>query len=136
MKKHEVEKVVTEEKVTTSELTLNDVLSNIDEINSAGEDKEITITHTRLHADFKFLVPQLADLSKVGGKDIEMNVEEVYKVLSLNLLTRITDEMLKALKVASQVDALKKLFTEDEIVIVMAELMDGVQDNGIVVKKR
>ena len=120
----------------TSELTLDDILNNIDEINEVGNEKEVTITHTRLKADFVFLVPQLADLAKVGGKDKAMNMPELYKALSINLVTRITDEMLEALKVQSTADALAKLFTEDEILIVLASLMEGVEENAITIKKK
>ena len=117
------------------ELTLQSILENIDGINSKHEDKEIVIEHKRLNASFKFFIPKVADLAKVGDKSKGMNVPEVYKALSLNLLTKIDDEMLKALKVATQLDALKRLFTEDEIIIVLASLMDGIDEDGITVKK-
>jgi len=125
-----------EEVKATSELTLENILENIDEINGAKKDKEITITHKRLNADFTFLVPQLADLSGTADKDGNMIMTEVYKALSLNLITRITDDMLKALKVKSNAEALAKLFTEDEILIVLASLMEDLEDNGIVIKKQ
>jgi hypothetical protein len=121
---------------TTSEFSLDDILNNIDDINDAGKDKEITITHKRLKADFTFLVPELKDLVSIGGKDSEMNIDEVYKALSMNLITRITDEMLKALKVATQLDAVKKLFTKDEALLLMATLMEGLEDTAIAIKKK
>ncbi len=119
----------------TKELCLDDILNNIDEINDTGKDKEVTITHKRLNADFTFLVPELKDLVSIGGKDSDMNIEEVYKALSMNLITRITDKMLKALKVPTQLDAVKKLFTKDEALLLMATLMDGLEDTAIVIKK-
>ena len=125
-----------DEAKTTSEFSLDDILNNIDEINDAGKDKEITITHKRLKADFTFLIPELKDLVSIGGKDKEMNVDEVYKALSMNLITRITDDMLKALKVATQLDAFKKLFTKDEALLLMATLMEDLEDNAIAIKKK
>ena len=120
----------------TKEFSLDDVLNNIDEINSAGKDKEMTITHKRLKSDFKFFVPELKDLVAIGGKNSEMNIDEVYKALSVNLITKITDEMLKALKVATQLDAVKKLFTRDEALLLMATLMEDLEDNAIAIKKK
>jgi len=120
----------------TKELCLDDILNNIDEINDAGKDKEVTITHKRLNADFTFLVPELKDLVSIGGKDSDMNISEVYKALSMNLITRITDKMLKALKVSTQLDAVQKLFTKDEALLLMATLMDGLEDTAIVIKKK
>jgi len=137
MKKNETKEVKKEVEVkATSEFSLDDILSNIDEINDAGKDKEITITHKRLNADFTFLVPELKDLVSIGGKNSEMNIDEVYKALSMNLVTKITDEMLKALKVAKQLDAVKKLFTKDEALLLMATLMEGLEDNAITIKKK
>lgn len=120
----------------SSEFTLDDILNNIDEIENAGKDKEVTIMHKRLKADFTFLVPELKDLVSIGGKKSEMNIDEVYKALSMNLVTKITDEMLKALKVAKQLDAVKKLFTKDEALLLMATLMEGLEDNAITIKKK
>ena len=137
MKNGKTEKTENEVEVkATSEFSLDDILNNIDEINDAGKDKEITITHKRLNADFTFLIPELKDLVSIGGKSGEMNIDEVHKALSVNLLTRITDEMLKALKVANQLDAVKKLFTKDEALLLMATLMEDLEDNAITIKKK
>jgi len=134
MKKNE--KKIEVEVKATSEFSLNDILNNIDEINDAGKDKEITITHKRLNADFTFFIPELKDLVSIGGKNSEMDIDGVYKALSINLLTRITDDMLKALKVANQLDAVKKLFTKDEALLLMATLMEDLEDNAITIKKK
>ncbi len=125
-----------EAKSPTSELSLDDILNNIDEINGAGKDKEITITHKRLNADFTFFVPELKDLAGVGSKSGEMDIGKVYEALSNNLITKISDDMLTALKVATQVDAVKKLFTKDEALILIATLMKDLEDNSIEVKKK
>ena len=119
-----------------AELTLQNILDNIDGINKPDADKEVTIEHTRIGADFTFLVPQLHELSGVNNQDGTMNIEAVYRVLSINLVTIINDDMLKALKVATQLDALKKLFTKNEVMIVMAKVMESMEDDGIVIKKQ
>lgn len=127
---------MSEEKTELKELNLQGILENIDGINAKQDDKEVIVEHKRINASFKFFVPKVADLTKVGDENKGMNIPEVYKVLSLNLLTKIDDEMLKALNVATQLDALRKLFTEDEVIIALGLVMDGIDEEGIVVKKR
>jgi len=127
----------TAEKVQGSApLTLDHILSNLEEIENASKEKEITITHKRLNADFTFLVPHISELAKVATKDKDINIDEVYKAVAGVMVTKITEEMLKALKVGNTVDAMKKLFTEDEIMFLLAELMQDVQDTAIIIKKQ
>jgi len=116
-------------------LSLDHILSNLDEINKVVADKEVTITHKRLGADFTFLAPHISELSKVADKSGAIIIDEVYKAVNSVMVTRITEDMLKAIKVGTQLEAVKKLFSEDEIMIVFASISEGVEDTTIAVKK-
>jgi len=118
------------------EFSLDSLLANMDEIGKKKEDKEVTIEHKRLNSTFTFLTLNLSDLTSTVSKDGKTNLDAVYEAVSLSLITKIDDDMLKALKVENQLGAVKKIFDEDEITIVFASLVEHLEDNGITIKKK
>ena len=119
------------------EFCLDDILNNFDEINDAKTDRVVTITHKKMNADFRFLVPELTELTDaVDPTTKKIDINGFYSVLSSNLLTVITDEMLELLKVGDQLSAIKKLFDKNQIIIVFSLVMDGVEEETIVIKKK
>ena len=126
-----------ETKVEEKKLSLADILKQDPDILEVAEDREVTIEHKRLHGfEFTFLVPRLTDLTNTATKDGEVNLDAIYDVLSNNLLTKLTEADYEALKVGEQKDAIRKLFTEDEILVVFAHVMEGVEEETEVIKKK
>ena len=97
------------------------------------EDKEISIYHKRLDADFEFLIPNYKEMSIITK---DMNHVDMIKLLSTCLITKIDNEILEELKVLTVEDALMKLFTEDEAIVVVGALMEMVDDISIEIKKK
>ena len=97
------------------------------------EDKEISIYHKRLDCDFDFLIPNYKEMSIITK---DMNHKDLIKLLSNCLITKIDNDILEELKVLTVEDALMKLFTEDEAIIVVGSLIEMVDDISIEIKKK